>query len=208
MDGGPPACLFCAVPDGCATMTNSSPLKIYDHGIGAFTAEELDTLERYCDGLVLTRGHLAGLSQGSYDDVIRITQIASIKQKPEIMWFYERLAEIVRGLNGRSYRFDLRGFSEAPQYMVYRDSEGGHFDWHMDMGPQPPRKFSLTIQLSDPSHYEGCELQFNTGTVIASAPKNRGVAIGFPSYMIHRVTPITAGTRKAIVAWVTGPDFK
>jgi PKHD-type hydroxylase len=192
----------------CATMTNPSPLQIYDHGIGAFTVEELDTLERYCDGLVLTRGHLAGLSQGSYDDVIRITQIASIKQKPEIMWFYERLADIVRGLNSRSYRFDLRGFSEAPQYMVYRDHEGGHFDWHMDIGPQPPRKFSLTIQLSDPSHYEGCELQFNTGTIIASAPKNRGVAIGFPSYMIHRVTPITAGTRKAIVAWVTGPDFK
>jgi hypothetical protein len=30
----------------------------------------------------------------------------------------------------------------------------------------------------------------------------------FPSYMVHRVTPITSGTRKAIVAWVTGPGFK
>jgi hypothetical protein len=26
--------------------------------------------------------------------------------------------------------------------------------------------------------------------------------------MIHRVTPITSGIRKAIVAWVTGPSFK
>jgi PKHD-type hydroxylase len=184
------------------------PGQIYDHGIGAFTAEELDILERYCDGLVLSAGPLGGLSRGAYDNVIRVTQIASIKQAPEILWFYKRLADIVRGLNNRSYQFDLRGFSEAPQYMVYRDREGGHFDWHMDTGPQPPRKFSLTIQLSDPSHYEGCELQFNTGAVIVPAPKNRGVAIGFPSYMVHRVTPITAGTRKAIVAWVTGPDFK
>jgi PKHD-type hydroxylase len=207
MDEGLFACLFCATPHIPGTMT-ASRTRIYDDGIGAFTTEELDTLERYCDGLVLSRGHLNGLPQGQYDDVVRVTQIASIRQTPEIMWFYERLAEIVRGLNGRSYQFDLRGLSEAPQYMVYRDSEAGHFDWHMDTGPQPPRKFSLTIQLSDPSQYEGCELQFNTGTLIVNAPKNRGVAIGFPSYMVHRVTPITSGTRKAIVAWVTGPDFK
>jgi PKHD-type hydroxylase len=189
-------------------MSTPGPMQIYDHGIGAFTVEELDRLERYCDGLVLTRGHLNGLPQGAYDDVKRVTEIASIRQTPEIMWFYERLADIVRGLNNRSYQFDLRGFSEAPQYMVYRDSEGGHFDWHMDTGPQPPRKLSLTIQLTDPSHYEGCKLEFNTGSVIVSAPKNRGVAIAFPSYMIHRVTPITSGTRKAIVAWVSGPNFK
>jgi len=190
-------------------MPANSPVQIYDHGIGAFTEDELDTLERYCDGLALTRGPVSGLPQGgAYDDVVRVTQIASIKQAPEIMWFYERLAEICRGLNNRSYQFDLRGFSEAPQFMVYRGSEGGHFDWHMDMGPLPPRKLSMTIQLTDPSHYEGCDLQFSTGTVIATAPRNRGVAIAFPSYMVHRVTPITSGTRKAIVAWVTGPGFK
>jgi PKHD-type hydroxylase len=180
--------------------------QIYDHGLGAFTAAELDTLERYCDGLILTRGTLN--VPDLYDDAVRITQLASIKQTPDIMWFYERLAAIVRGLNDRSYQFDLRGFSEAPQYMVYTGDEASHFDWHMDAGPQPPRKFSLTLQLSDPSRYEGGELQFNTGTVIVSAPKDRGVAIGFPSYMIHRVTPVTAGTRKAIVAWVTGPAFR
>jgi PKHD-type hydroxylase len=189
-------------------MAIAAPAQIYDHGIGAFTDEELDRLERYCDGLTLDKGTLNGLPQGSYDDARRITQIASIRQTPEIMWFYERLAEIVRGLNNRSYQFDLRGFSEAPQYMVYRDSEGGHFDWHMDIGPLPPRKLSLTIQLTDPSRYEGCQLEFNTGTIIVSAPKNRGVAIAFPSFMIHRVTPITSGVRKAIVAWVTGPGFK
>ena len=114
----------------------------------------------------------------------------------------------MRTFNNRSYQFDLRGFAEAPQYMVYRDAEGGHFDWHMDIGPMPPRKLSLTIQLTDAAQYEGCQLQFNTGTAIVSAPKNRGVAIAFPSYMIHRITPITAGVRKAIVAWVTGPSFK
>lgn len=190
-------------------MTTPAPTQVYDHGIGAFTDAELETLERYCDGLVLTRAHLnAQAPGGAYNDVVRVTQIASIKQTPEIMWFFERLASIVRGFNGRSYQFDLRGFSEPPQYMVYHHTEGGHFDWHMDIGPMPPRKLSLTIQLTDPSQYEGGQLQFNTGTIVVSGPKDRGVAIAFPSYMVHRVTPVTSGTRKAIVAWVTGPNFK
>ena len=190
-------------------MTTPPPMPYYDHGLGAFSEAELDRLERYCDGLTLTKGTLNGTQDGSkYNDTIRVTQLASIRQEAGIMWFYERLAAIVRGFNSRSYQFDLRGLSEPPQYMVYRDAEGGHFDWHMDTGPQPPRKLSLTLQLSDPAHYQGCELQFNIGNAIVSAPTNRGVAVVFPSYILHRVTPITSGTRKAIVAWVTGPSFK
>ena len=53
----------------------------------------------------------------------------------------------------------------------------------------------------------GGELQFNAGN-IGIAPKDRGDAIAFPAYVVHRVTPVTAGTRKAIVAWVTGPRFR
>jgi PKHD-type hydroxylase len=189
-------------------MTTPIPNPVFDHGIGAFSEDELDRLENYCDRLPSSAATLGGLPRGEYDNVVRITQTASIRQAPEIMWLFQRLAEIVRTFNNRSYQFDLRGFSEPPQYIVYRDSERGHFDWHMDTGPSPPRKLSLTIQLTDPSRYEGCALEFNTGTVIIPAPKNRGVAIAFPSFMIHRVTPVTAGTRKAIVAWVTGPTFK
>ena len=182
--------------------------QIYDEGIGAFTEEELDRLVAYCDALPIERAPLNGKTGTRYDDAIRVTQVSSVRQAPDIMWLYERLAAIVHGFNNRSFQFDLRGFSEPPQYMVYRDADGGHFDWHMDTGPIPPRKLSLTLQLTDPAHYQGCQLQFNTGTGIVAAPSNRGAAIAFPSYMMHRVTPITSGTRRALVAWVTGPRFK
>jgi PKHD-type hydroxylase len=181
-------------------------LPIFNHGLGAFTHEELDRLERYCDALPLHKASLAGLEVGDAYNHVRRTQVSVIAQAPDIGWFYERLVAICRNLN-RDYQFDLRDFSEAPQYLVYRDSESGHFDWHVDHGVQPPRKLSLTLQLSDPSHYEGGELQFNGGNIV-TAPKERGAAIAFPSYTVHRVTPVTAGTRKAIVAWITGPSFR
>ncbi|HWY61318.1 MAG TPA: 2OG-Fe(II) oxygenase [Rhizomicrobium sp.] len=183
-------------------------LPYYDHSVGAFTDEELDRLERYCDGLSLDKGLFNASTPGQSNSAIRSTQTAAIQGKAEVMWFFERLASVARTFNDRSYRFDLRGFNEAPQFLVYRAAESGHYNWHMDVGRDAPRKLSMTIQLTDPSCYEGCELQFNIGTESISTPKGRGVAVAFPSYMIHRVTPITSGMRKAIVAWVTGPEFK
>jgi hypothetical protein len=32
--------------------------------------------------------------------------------------------------------------------------------------------------------------------------------VAFPAYVIHRVTPIRAGTRKALVCWTAGPAFR
>lgn len=193
-----------------------SALPVFNHGLGAFTTEELDRLERYCDALPLSQAGLGGLEAGhQYDNNLRTrisdkqvrrTRVSSIVQAPEIGWFYERLVAICRRLN-RDYRFDLTDFSEAPQYLVYHHDEEAYFDWHVDQGTEPPRKLSLTLQLSDPSDYEGGELQFNGGNIV-TAPKDRGAAIAFPSYTVHRVTPVTAGIRKSIVAWITGPDFR
>jgi PKHD-type hydroxylase len=30
----------------------------------------------------------------------------------------------------------------------------------------------------------------------------------FPSYVLHRVKPVTKGTRNSLVAWISGPEFK
>jgi PKHD-type hydroxylase len=34
-----------------------------------------------------------------------------------------------------------------------------------------------------------------------------GTAVIFPSHLYHRVTPVTAGTRRSLVAWFVGPPF-
>ena len=52
------------------------------------------------------------------------------------------------------------------------------------------------------------ELQILAGTSPDSISKIRGLVCGFPSFRLHRVTPVTSGIRKTIVIWVSGPAFK
>ena len=177
----------------------------------AFTSEELDRIEAIGDSLTADEATIATTtSYGEVRDQIRVTRTAWLEPKPEARWIYDRMQRAVRSLNDRVYQFDLSGFSENFQYTVYRSSEGGHYDWHVDQGAvlKTRRKLSISLQLSDPAQYDGCDLQFSGGNKTANAPRDRGMIIAFPSYVLHRVTPCTRGTRKAVVAWTTGPQFR
>ena len=47
-----------------------------------------------------------------------------------------------------------------------------------------------------------------TKTIVkAKELKNQGDMIVFPSYLWHRVKPVTKGTRKSLVIWFIGPPF-
>jgi len=35
-----------------------------------------------------------------------------------------------------------------------------------------------------------------------------GNAVAFPAYIAHRVLPVSAGRRHALVAWIHGPGFR
>jgi PKHD-type hydroxylase len=38
--------------------------------------------------------------------------------------------------------------------------------------------------------------------------QKRGRILFFPSFILHKVHPVTKGVRKSIVAWVEGPKFR
>jgi len=42
----------------------------------------------------------------------------------------------------------------------------------------------------------------------ASMSRDLGTMVIFPSYVPHRVVPVTSGTRKALVVWAAGPAFR
>lgn len=177
----------------------------------AFSPDELAVIEAYGDRLTAENATV-GSDQAEGMRVrgkIRVTRTAWMPPGAESKWIYDRIQGVARSLNDRVYQFALSGFSENLQYTVYHGTEGGHYDWHVDHGLLPTRrKLSISVQLSDGSQYEGCDLQFQAGNQIETAPRERGTVIAFPSYVLHRVTPCTKGTRKAIVAWTTGPQFK
>jgi PKHD-type hydroxylase len=181
------------------------PLVVWEN---AFAAAELDRIIAYGDGLARETAGLF-VEQG---DVARkrITQVAWMERRDDTAWLYRRLEEIVQRLNLQFYKYAIDGLRERLQYTVYEQAEGGHYDWHVDHGAATPapRKLSLSLQLTDPGSYEGCDLELSYGDGVKQVPRSRGTLIAFPSYVLHRVTPILSGTRKSLVSWVSGPDFR
>ena len=67
----------------------------------------------------------------------------------------------------------------------------------------------MVLMLSDPSEFEGGQLEIKTDSDNPiTLEQKRGRAWFFPSYVLHRVTPVTKGTRRSLVLWIGGPEFK
>ena len=145
---------------------------------------------------------------GGVDPKKRITTISWIpfKEMPEM---YRDIEKTMLQANNNHFGFDGMRLTEIAQFTHYLT--GGFYDWHMDndvLGKfQPPvRKISMTLLLSDPSTFEGGELEFmHEGR---TAKLKQGQAIFFASWLQHRVKPVTKGERKSLVMWFGGPPFK
>ena len=106
------------------------------------------------------------------------------------------------------WNFDIWGFQDPFQYTRYYGN-GGHYEWHADLGPGiSNRKLSCVLQLSTPEEYEGGDLQMNLGEGPITVPKALGTICFFPSFILHRVTPVNTGVRKSLVLWLGGANFR
>lgn len=143
-----------------------------------------------------------------YNEELRQSSVMFIDNTDENKWIYDKLAMLATKTNQERYYFDLAGFYQELQLTRY--SEGNFFNWHLDfgVGEISARKLSVTVQLSDPDEYEGGDLQFMINDKVVNAPRTKGTVIIFPSFIMHRVTPITKGTRQSIVGWVSGVPYR
>jgi PKHD-type hydroxylase len=135
---------------------------------------------------------------------IRRSEIFWIQNNPNIKSFLMEQFSIV---NRQCFGFDIKDIFDI-QYSEYDSKYKGHYDWHLDIGEDGTdyfyeRKLSMSIQLSDYSEYKGGNLEIKN-TQLGMESKQKGTMIVFPSNKSHRVTPVTEGTRKALVAWVEG----
>ena len=180
----------------------------WDNG---FNDDEIKKLIKTCEMRNPSKATIGGHEGDSDFSDIRESEARWIPLQNDTTWIYDRFAFIVRQLNGQFFNFDISGFIEDFQYTTYYGDKKGHYDWHIDMGNKSstsPRKLSLVMQLSDPDEYEGGELQLMSSANPTTVEKKKGFIAIFPSYMLHKVTPVTAGTRKSLVIWIAGPPFK
>ena len=200
----------------------------------ALTPKFCDEVIKYAleqkDGIARTGGF--DKKELSKEDVKNIQR----KRKSDLVWLndrwiYKEIHPFVHEANKRAgWNFEWDR-SESCQFTKYK--QGLYYDWHCDSWDKPYdrkdknspdhgkiRKLSMTCQLTDGSEYKGGELEFDfrqydppqrdeskhLRKVTEILPK--GSIIVFPSFLWHRVKPITRGTRYSLVLWHLGYPFK
>jgi len=173
----------------------------------AFSKEELDWLQfkaKQSDIISATGG-----LEPSINLDLRRSKTSWISYSLNEDWLFEKLSNIIANLNANYYQYDITGFGEKLQLANYDSSDKGTYGWHVDVGGgSVSRKLSLSLQLSDPSEYEGGELEIRDGPTPSQILKKRGYICVFPSFIQHRVTPVTQGSRQSLVVWASGPPFR
>ena len=177
-----------------------------------FTSAELNLMTEMSDKLFIQDARVGGNGneEGEVKDSIRKTKIGWVGvSDPSNQWLYRKLTDITNNANQAWFQFDLRHI-ESLQYTMYEPDM--YYDKHIDTMFQSiglyPRKLSFSLQLSDPSEYEGGDLLIHNGMEPIIANKEKGSITFFPSYSLHEVTPVTKGLRKCLVGWVHGPKWK
>jgi len=181
----------------------------YCYWDGLFTDEEINKIREYGDTQpLLDAGVLSSENKGVINHNIRKTEISWLSKNNDSSWFIETIMEKVSDLNNNYYHYDLTYYEDI-QYTLY-NKFGSKYDYHADLGfgvSNNIRKLSVVVFLSDNNEYTGGKFYYNSGTEIEIEQKKRRLII-FPSYLLHKVTPIKSGTRRSLVTWVNGPHFK
>lgn len=174
--------------------------------LSGWTDDEIDAIRDYGDRLEKTPVKLYGKY---YTNRVSV-EGSHFPLNSETQWVYDKYASVIAKINDKSYNYDLNGLEENLYYHTYDGSQQHYFEWHYDAGTQTPapRKLSLSLQLSDPKEYQGGVLQFMDLYEPLEAERIKGLTVAFPSYKAHRVTPVTAGIRRALVAFACGPNFR
>ena len=142
-------------------------------------------------------------------DELKDMRRSSIRWLPDA-WVRDLLWGYVRDANNANFHADVDNQADL-QFTEYHADVGGHYDWHHDVQWNGQsgidRKLSVTVQLSDPKTYDGGGIEFEEVQTSADFTQ-RGTILIFPSYLRHRVLPVTRGTRQSLVAWFTGPSWR
>jgi PKHD-type hydroxylase len=126
---------------------------------------------------------------------------------------FKKVHQFVIHANMHFFGLDLfeKAHTDGMLYNVYDESTQATYEWHKDSvnGESYDHKLSVLVNLSE-NPYQGGNLElFLTGGIwpmdFFSAP---GSVVVFPSWYVHRVTPVLVGQRISLATFYSGPNLK
>ena len=136
-------------------------------------------------------------------------------------WIYKELKPYIEASNKLGgWNFDYN-IIENFQFTKYEGNQKQHYTWHSDNAlpdenNQQVRKLSTILMLSDPKKFKGGEVEFDVTNqrvrkqiiLKCKEARQQGTVIVFPSFVWHRVKPVTSGVRKSLVNWSIGDPWR
>ena len=105
-----------------------------------------------------------------------------------------------------TYPYDVEGCN----LNIYKSSNLGEYNWHVDESRTPYIDIKLTvlINLSVKKYEGGNFFIFKNGERQITELNNPGDVLMFKSYLAHKVTPVTKGERRTLTIFLMGPVFR
>lgn len=171
-----------------------------------FTSDEVDKIVKDSKEHVFQKAQIIG---NDPNESVRKSNVKWLPYDQQWEWVYDRLTSYITEANKSLWGFNLHTIIDYIQFTEY-EGKGGHYDWHLDIGPEGinHRKVSVVVQLSEPHEYTGGDLELHPGNGSFAVPRNKGAVALFPSFILHRVTPLTSGLRRSLVLWAGGESYK
>jgi PKHD-type hydroxylase len=159
------------------------------------------------------------------DDPSKITSNLNIRKSmvawANDQWIYKEIIPFIETANKNAeWNFKIDWYEDC---QITEYNKGQFYNWHPDMHENPypeghnfsgkTRKISASILLNDSNEFRGGDLEFQRigpgGKIIKNnANLNKiGTIIVFPSFIYHRVKPVTKGKRHSLVIWGIGNSF-
>jgi PKHD-type hydroxylase len=180
-----------------------------DHG--GLTTGQVNVLTSVMDESRMAQGRIGPDSSRNVASAIRSGSVQWLGVDEVGEHIYSHLFTLAVVANReRGWNFELEGITPFLQGTRYAAEGREHYSWHMDWAPGRTRmrKVTVVVHLTDGDDYEGGALEMTNGAPPVEAVQRAGTCTVFPSFLLHRVTPVTAGTRLGVVAWALGPSFR
>ena len=168
---------------------------------------ECDEWIKKLDTEELTDGTLAG----NYEDEVinkNVRQTLNVNFIDENL--FNKVNTAIKIANTQYFNYDIESI-DTLRFLKY--GIGGTYNWHTDIGRNEcsMRKLTAIIQLSNEKDYKGGDFEFGItdkeGSGLIKGNKTKGCLLIFPSFLSHRVIPITKGTRYSLLTWMNGDSF-